>query len=80
FAMVEHGIEQPRSLINAFLSAVDPRKGLLPATYQALASHLREQEAMYGTGEARAHAGMGQLELLEGLAGPRRSLSELMEA
>ncbi len=53
----ESGDAQPRTLANAFLSAV-ARRDLLGSSYAALVDHLGEFDGMYGWDGQRAHAAM----------------------
>lgn len=46
--LIELGKEQPRTLFNAFLDAVDPMPSLLTNTYNALSDFVRQTDEMYG--------------------------------
>ncbi len=63
--LVEVGKAQPRTLQNAFLDAVRPNGNIIETSYQALASHLADLDAMYGKNEERAHAGLRTGDLFE---------------
>lgn len=56
--LVEAGGAQPRTLQNAFLDAVPPNGSIIESSYQVLAAHLADLDAMYGKNEERAHAGL----------------------
>jgi CRISPR system Cascade subunit CasC len=79
FLMIEAGKSQPRTLANAFLSAVRPQPDLLGNTYRALGGHLSEFDRAYG-GLDRRFLAMGPAsELGEALPNTQRvaSLDEL---
>lgn len=78
FVMAELGAEQPRTLANAFLKPVHPRKGedLLASTYTALKSHLSGLNEMYGTATERRFAGL-DADQLAVVAGERLSVPDL---
>ena len=78
FVMAELGAEQPRTLANAFLKPVHPRKGddLLAATYTALKTHLDGLNAMYGAATERRFAGL-DADQLATVAGERLSVPDL---
>ncbi len=66
--LVEAGDRQPRTLANAFRDAVelnprDSNGSLGNRTAEKLARHLAAMDAMYDTGEARAHAALPDLSL-----------------
>lgn len=79
FLMVEAGKSQPRTLANAFLSAVRPQPDLLGNTYRALGGHLSEFDRAYGVLERRFLAMGPTSELGEALPNAQRvaSLDEL---
>jgi len=57
FVLLEAGPQQPRSLANAYLQALHPRGNLTGQAVDALAAHLKAQEAMFGqTAERRTLA------------------------
>lgn len=48
---IEAGNRQPRTLANAFLTAVDPVPNLLVNTYNALTKYVTDVDAMYGASD-----------------------------
>ncbi|SRR5579875_886145 len=68
--LIEAGNSQPRTLANAFLSAVNPRPDLLSNTYNALARHLGELDRAYGRCEPRRALVLGPKEHLESVLEP----------
>ena len=56
--LVEAGSAQPRTLQNAFIEPVRATSNLIQNAYRAMAHHLGDLDAMYGTTEARAYAGL----------------------
>lgn len=64
FVLVEGGSSQPRTLQNAFLDPVRTQGNVVQNAEQALARHLHELDEMYGKGETRAHAGLGETDKL----------------
>lgn len=56
--LAETGNRQPRTLANAFLSAVPAGETILQSSYERLSRHLAEYDAMYGRDSARRLAAM----------------------
>lgn len=76
WVMVEAGKSQPRTLANAFLTAVRERPSLLDNTYQALADYLGGMDQMYGRTTDRVFAAIGG-EKLEPYMERKGSLAEV---
>lgn len=51
FVLLEAGIEQPRSLANAFLAALPQKGDPMQSAVDALIDHMTKLDAMYGKGE-----------------------------
>ena len=66
--LAESGTAQPRTLANAFQSAV-PRKNVLKHSYDALADYLQDMDGMYGHENARRLAAIGPTNGLVDAAG-----------
>ena len=64
---VEAGDAQPRTLANAFLSAVEERPDVLANAYHALGEYVRAVDGMYGAGAARRVSAIGANGLGEAL-------------
>ncbi len=71
--LVEAGKAQPRTLQNAFIDPVPTTGNLVSSSYAALQQHLSDLDAMYASGEVRAHAGLRS----EGFFDQHMSLNEL---
>jgi CRISPR system Cascade subunit CasC len=56
--LIEGGKAQPRTLQNAFLEPVRTAGNVVANAYRALQEHIADLDAMYGTSELRAHAGI----------------------
>lgn len=76
WVMVEAGDAQPRTLANAFLTAVRERPDLLANTYNALENHLQGLDRMYGRTGDRVFAALGG-EVLDSLAERKEGLAEV---
>ena len=48
FVLLESGTQQPRSLANAFLAALQPKGDLMQTSVDALANHVLALDSMYG--------------------------------
>jgi CRISPR system Cascade subunit CasC len=59
----EMGNSQPRTLANAFLQPIPTQGDMLKASFVALASHVRELDAMYGASTQRRLAGLREDQL-----------------
>ncbi|MFW5915470.1 MAG: type I-E CRISPR-associated protein Cas7/Cse4/CasC, partial [Planctomycetota bacterium] len=55
---------QPRTLANAFRSAVDKQPDVLANSYEALGDHVGELDRMYGQNVERMVAGIGEVDQL----------------
>lgn len=76
--LAELGNSQPRTLANAFLNTVNTTRNnpdLLANTYQALAGHIRDLDAMYGISTARQLAATGAINDLLSAIGTSKALS-----
>ncbi len=62
--LIEVGAAQPRTLANAFRKPVEKVPDLLANTYHAMASHVRDLDRMYGTGEERRLSATGDTKIL----------------
>jgi len=76
--IIESGSSQPRTLANAFLQPVAERPDLAANTCEALASHLRGLDAMYGNADRR-YASLGDDTAMEQLAKRFATLADLAE-
>lgn len=78
--LAESGNHQPRTLANAFLNAVNHRRGdLLEMAHTALAGHLGEMDAMYGRHTERRLAAVSPPEELLAAVDERLDLPALAE-
>ncbi|MEX2273816.1 MAG: type I-E CRISPR-associated protein Cas7/Cse4/CasC [Vicinamibacterales bacterium] len=73
--LVEGGKAQPRTLQNAFIEPVKTKGNVVREAYDALHSHIKELDDMYGRNERRAHAGL----YTDGRFENRKTLAELAE-
>lgn len=73
--LVEAGSAQPRTLQNAFIEPVPTSGNVVTNTYVALRQHLAELDAMYASGEERAHTGLHS----DGFFDQRMPLGQLAE-
>lgn len=73
--LVEAGSAQPRTLQNAFIEPVPTSGNVVTNTYAALRQHLSELDAMYASGEERAHTGLHS----DGFFDQRMPLGQLAE-
>lgn len=67
--MVEAGSAQPRTLANAFQSAISTRGDVLANTYEALTRHCREYDGVYGAPAHRQVIGLGEASALRAAIG-----------
>lgn len=77
--LVEAGSEQPRTLANAFLRAVEPQGGLLENTLQALGDELESLDACYPGSSERRHCCTRQTEAIATTGGERVPFPELAQ-
>ncbi len=75
--LAEVGSAQPRTLANAFVSPVRAGGNLVHQTYDALAAHVRDLDAMYGKSTDRRLAALGAAESLGSLGAERGTLDDL---
>ncbi len=77
--LAEAGSTQPRTLANAFRSAVDEQPDVLSNSYRALGNHVQELDRMYGNNARRTIAGIGDVDQLADTvnAGEPVSIDEL---
>ncbi|MEO1173564.1 MAG: type I-E CRISPR-associated protein Cas7/Cse4/CasC, partial [Myxococcota bacterium] len=77
WVMVEAGVQQPRSLANAFMNPVPSRGDVLHATYGQLVHHVEDLDRMYSGDEDRVFAALGADELLGSLGKRMESLTDV---
>jgi CRISPR system Cascade subunit CasC len=77
--LIESGAAQPRTLAGAFERCVAPSPDMLTGAYNALAKHLTELDAMYGTRFERRVAGIGSVEVLKQSCGDALSIAALAD-